>query len=133
MKRIKRDSICYARTNDKEFKYELLTTYRINVGNIPNMACSPGPYIKFIYPHTLCILAGYRWDGATYAWDTKETMRASLVHDALYQAIRMRALPLVYRAKADELFLHILQADGVSYIRAVYMYAAVRLCGGWFV
>ena len=45
----------------------------------------------------------YNWDGPSGPTvDTKNSMRASLVHDALYQLIRIGQLDKRYRKKADK-------------------------------
>jgi hypothetical protein len=78
---------------------------------------------------TLVIEKGYAWDGATGAWDTPGIMRASLVHDALYQLIRLKAIPSDQRIEADKLLRDIAIEDGVNKFRAAYVYAAVRVAG----
>lgn len=70
---------------------------------------------------------GYAWDGASGAIDTKSIMRASLVHDALYQMIR-EGLPIV-RKEADKELYRICRESGMWWIRAQYIYWAVRLFG----
>ena len=50
----------------------------------------------------LTIQRGYCWDGASGpTFDTASTMRASLVHDALYQLMREELLPQDFRVPAD--------------------------------
>jgi len=75
----------------------------------------------------IVIADGYAWDGASGAIDTKSIMRASLVHDALYQMIR-EGLPIV-RKEADKEFYRIMREDGMWWIRAQYIYWTVRLFG----
>ncbi len=58
---------------------------------------------------------GYSWDGASgLAIDTRNTRCASLVHDGLYQAMRLGLLPRDMKALADEEMLLILEEDGMS-------------------
>ena len=79
----------------------------------------------------LWIFKGYRWDGPSGpAIDTENAMRASLVHDALYQLIRLGHIPPETRKTADQLFLKILKEDGVSFPRRWRFYLAVRCFGG---
>lgn len=96
----------------------------------------------------LTIGAGYAWDGASGpAIDTKSIMRASLVHDALYQLIRMGVVSPDDRSIADWLLYDMLLADGLMLAdakpwllrgparalarsRAVWVHAAVRAFGG---
>lgn len=75
----------------------------------------------------LYIKAGYSWDGPSGpAFDTPNFMRASLVHDALYQMLREGYLPLEWREKADDEMYRICREDGMSAIRAWWCYTAVR-------
>ncbi len=73
---------------------------------------------------------GYAWDGASGPTiDTKSTIRASLVHDALYQLISTGKLPKSARRAADRLLYNIMIEDGSSRFRASYYYRAVRMFG----
>jgi len=77
---------------------------------------------------------GYAWDGASGpAINTKNFVRASLVHDALYQLIRLGVLDKDGDRKiADELLRDIAREDGMSWFRSSYVYAAVRAFGGTY-
>ena len=62
--------------------------------------------------------------------DTKENMRASLVHDALYQLMRIEELHTrTHRKISDQLFRDICKEDGVSSITANIFYKALRKFG----
>lgn len=77
---------------------------------------------------TLTIRAGYAWDGASGpTYDSKSSMRGSLVHDGLYQLIRLGLLDEKHRAEADELFHAICREDGMFGPRAWLWYHAVRI------
>ncbi len=80
----------------------------------------------------LTLKPGYMWDGPSGPTvDTENFIRASLVHDALYQLIREGVLPIKpYRKKADKLLLEICEKDGMSWFRRRYVYYAVRQFGG---
>jgi hypothetical protein len=57
-------------------------------------------------------------------------MRGSLVHDALYQLMREGLLdPEQWREPADSLLRAICREDGMSAIRAWWVYKGVRLGG----
>lgn len=72
----------------------------------------------------------YAWDGPSGPTiDTKNSMRAALIHDILYQAIREKELPKKCRAKADKLFLELLKEDGMFCIRRWIWYLSVRAFG----
>jgi len=69
---------------------------------------------------------GYAWDGASGPTiDTKNSMRAALVHDMGYQLIREGLLTLDYKEFFDGYFYLILRQDGMSYLRAWIWYNAV--------
>jgi len=77
----------------------------------------------------LTIKAGYSWDGPSGPTiDTKNFMRGSLIHDALYQLLREGVLQPEQRKRADEILREICLEDGMSKIRAWWVYHAVRLC-----
>ena len=77
------------------------------------------------------IKKGYAWDGPSGPTiDTKNFMRGSLVHDVLYQAIRLDLLPTEYRKEADETLKEICLQDGMSRVRAAWVFWGVRIGGG---
>jgi len=79
----------------------------------------------------IVINAGYAWDGPSGpAFDTKSFMRASLVHDALYQLMREGVLPLEFRKTADQIMRDICREDGMWWPRRTWCYWAVRLFAG---
>jgi hypothetical protein len=76
----------------------------------------------------LSIRAGYAWDGPSGpSIDTKNFMRGSLVHDALYQLMREGALPQTCRKFADQLLYKHCREDGMFWLRAKWVYWAVKL------
>jgi hypothetical protein len=57
-------------------------------------------------------------------------MRGYLVHDALYQLMKLSALAyLMHRQYANELLREICREDGMSSFRGWYVYQSVRLFG----
>ena len=85
------------------YKYQLARQY-----------CHPVPFGDIVDPAmdrwisiengVLYIGDGYAWDGPSGpALDTRDAMRGSLVHDALYQLIREGLLPSSAREDADKL------------------------------
>lgn len=79
----------------------------------------------------LVAYVGYSWDGASGPTiDTETSMRASLVHDILYQCIEEGLLPYEFRKRADKEFRKICLADGMGRFRAWYYYRVLRLFGG---
>ncbi len=80
----------------------------------------------------LTIRRAFGWDcpsGPTY--DTRNFMRGSLVHDALYQLMRNKYIDTEkWRKEADVNLRKICVEDGMSKIRAWWVYKAVRSFGG---
>lgn len=84
-------------------------------------------YIKLDVGGRLIIFPGYCWDGPSGpAIDTKNFMQGSLVHDALYQLMRQGFLDQKWREQADKELKRICIEDGMSKIRASWVYWAVR-------
>ena len=85
-------------------------------------------YVDLNVKGLLTIKAGYAWDGASGPTkDSKKSKRASCIHDALYQLMRMKRLD--YRSDrktADEIFYKLLLADGMNRFRAWYWRRGVR-------
>ena len=80
----------------------------------------------------LSIKKGYAWDGASGPIiNTRDTLVASLVHDVLYQAMRLNLIKssTENRQIADKNFFEILKMNGVNSIRRKVWYFAVRLFG----
>jgi hypothetical protein len=112
------------------YKYQLVEEYQVKVSVIPidNIKTD---YIELDTEGMLIIKKGYAWDGPSGpTWDTPNFMRGSLVHDALYQLLRNEFLEQKWRYEADEELRRICREDGMSKIRAWWVYKAVRLGGG---
>ena len=80
----------------------------------------------------LSVKKGYAWDGASGPIiNTRDTLVASLVHDVLYQAMRLNLIKSSKenRMIADKNFFEILKMNGVNSIRRKVWYFAVRLFG----
>lgn len=115
------------RKRRKVHKYVLAQTYNVSVRGMPR-GYVPG-YVR-IKDGRITIMVGYAWDGPSGpAIDTKNSMRASLVHDALYQLMRIGAVSLAFRKRADSLYKQHCIEDGMSRIRAAWQYAALRVFG----
>ena len=117
------------------YKYKLLGPYSLVcpsiLGDVEywNRTGRPDRCEISAYGKCLFIGPGYAWDGASGPTvDTKGTMRAALVHDALYQLMRLGVIPQSKRKAIDKLFRRHLKEDGVNLIRRTYFYLAVR----WF-
>lgn len=79
----------------------------------------------------LTVRKHYAWDGVTGFPDLNVLMRASLVHDALYQLIREGQLGADRRIDADREFQRLAAQDGFVEPLAAVAYAALRLFGGF--
>lgn len=110
------------------YKYQLAAIYRVGIAIRPAQPIDH-EYIHLDTDGTLTIRPGYAWDGPSGPTvDTKNFMRGSLVHDALYQLIGDGLLPLSARAQADNELRRICLEDGMSAIRAWWVYQGVN----WF-
>jgi hypothetical protein len=111
------------------YKYQLVKNYDDKV-DIEGYTFDTS-YLKLGDDGELVIKKGYAWDGPSGPTiDTLDFMRGSLVHDALYQLIRMEVIPYSYREYADKLLKKICREDGMSRFRAWYVYQAVKHFGG---
>ena len=110
------------------YKYQLAKPFRVNTGIKGYRATTE--YMLLFPDGELTIKIGYRWDGPSGpAIDTDNFMRGALVHDALYQLIRMNYLPPAFRKTADRLLKVICRKDGMNRLRAWWVYNAVRMFG----
>lgn len=108
------------------YKYQLKEPYEDRVPFFPESYVD-NEYVKLSQSGDLVILKGYAWNGASGPTiDTKSSMRASLVHDALYQLIRLGQLKPEDKKKADELFLALCLEDGMFPIRAKLWFLGVK-------
>ncbi|HNC44643.1 MAG TPA: DUF1353 domain-containing protein [Acidobacteriota bacterium] len=114
----------------RAYKYQLVEDYETQINIIPPR--------DLIFKFVVLTSQGKLWIKKDYAWDgpsgptidTKNFMRGSLVHDALYQLMRLGELDYkVYRQRADELLRDICREDGMSSFRSWYVYQGVRLFG----
>jgi hypothetical protein len=117
------DCIRYA----EGYKYQLRETYTVKIEIRPEQAVS-SHWIALDCDGNLTIAEGYAWDGASGpTWDSKCSMRASLVHDALYQLMRLGLLDAdKYREVTDAIFRRICVQDKMWKIRAAAWHWAVR-------
>ncbi len=113
-----------------EYKYQLADSYTIKIPIEPKHDIETD-FIALDTAGNLFIKNGYAWDGPSGpVVDTEENMRASLVHDALYQLMRNKELSTrTHRKAADQLFKDICKDDGVSNFKASVYYKALRKFG----
>lgn len=139
--------VVYYRTG---YRHQLAEDFEIYVASAGIFPTEPGgnEYVQLTIDGRLMISKGYAWDGASGpAINTTSFVRPSLVHDALYQLIRLGVVPRECRAASDKLLGHMLREDSlvianrqpwfarwpltiVAYVRPVWVEAAVRIGGG---
>jgi hypothetical protein len=115
----------------KGYKYQLTADYITDI-NIKPSEDIDTEYIALTTEGELTIKKGYAWDGPSGPTiDTLNFMRGSLVHDALYQLMRERYLVNdMHRDSVDRLLQEMCKEDGMSSIRAWWVYQGVRFGGG---
>lgn len=113
-----------------EYKYQLAFAYRMVIPIRPKQDLLTD-YIELTVDGTLTVAKGYAWDGPSGpVKDTEENLRASLVHDALYQLMRHEKLSgRTHRKPADQLFKDMCKEDGVSNFLASTWYKGLRKFG----
>ena len=113
-----------------DYKYQLADSYQIDIAIKPKNNITT-PFIDLDSDGKLTIKNGYAWDGPSGpVKDTSQNMRASLVHDALYQLMRNEHLKSrTHRKAADQIFKDICKADGVSNFVASLYYKGLRKFG----
>lgn len=74
----------------------------------------------------LKLRAGFGWDGASGpAIDTEDILRASAIHDALWELMKQGLLDQRYKKAIDSEFASILEEDGMPLFRRWYLLKAV--------
>jgi hypothetical protein len=112
------------------YKYQLRATH-VDQTEIRPAEAIVTEYVRLDPDGTITLRDGYAWDGASGPTrDTPSFMRASLVHDALYQLMRLEQLDRErWRETADEGLRSMCREDGMHPIRAWWVFQAVRLFG----
>lgn len=110
----------------KGYKYQLAKDFCLFIDIFP-LKYIETDYISLSTRGFLRIKKGYAWDGASGPTiDTKDSIRGSLVHDALYQLMRLGELSQRFRPDADQLLHDLCEMDGMNPIRADLWEKAVR-------
>jgi len=113
----------------RHYKYTLQEDYQHQTELKPKEAIDLG-FVKLSKDGLLSIKSGYSWDGPSGPTiDTKNFMRGSLVHDALYQLLREECIEQDKRDYSDRLLQQICLECGMWKIRAWWVYWALRLFG----
>lgn len=134
----------YIEIDHKYYKYETTCYIREATGIIGRAFSSK--YLSMDSKGVLTISRGYRWNGASGPTiDTPNSIYPSLIHDALYQALREKLLtkkewyiPVhesilivqdYLQERADRIFLRLLKEYGMWWPRRRVWYRAVRWQG----
>ena len=111
------------------YKYQLVESYVVDIHLTGVTAITR--WLELTSDGVLTIREGYAWDGPSGpACDTPNFMRGSLVHDACYQLLREGLLPPACRDHADRLLRDMCREDGMSAIRAWWVYQGVARFAG---
>ncbi|CAM3070966.1 DUF1353 domain-containing protein [Vibrio rarus] len=117
--------ICYR----AGYKYQLAEDFVLHVEMFPKQSVQL-KFIQLTEQGRLTVRAGYAWDGPSGpVVDRSDNMRASLVHDALYQLLRCEKLPMDDKDHADRLFKRLCIEDGIDEITAHVYYLGLKLAG----
>lgn len=112
------------------YKYQLVEDYVVDVNILPENSIWTD-YIELNTDGRLIVKKGYAWDGPSGpTFDTPDFMRGSLVHDAFYQLMRNEFISRDWRVKADKELKRMCCEDGMSKIRAWWVYLGVRWGAG---
>lgn len=115
-----------------DYKYQLAKDYAVQTTlQYATINGIKTEFITLTSSGLLTVKEGYAWDGCSGPTvDDCTNMRASLVHDALYQLMRVELLnPQLWRKIADRLFRRHCRQDGMPWWRAWYYYRGVRIGG----
>lgn len=111
------------------WKYQLLETWYTDT-KVKGFTIN-NPMLDLYDTGRLVVRRGYAWDGPSGPTiDTKTFMRASVVHDVLYQLLREGKLPPSYRKLADQELIRYAKLDGMNSIRRFYAYWSLRVFAG---
>ena len=111
------------------YKYKLSADYLHQTELRPAQPISTD-YISLNTDGQFIIKKRYAWDGSSGpAPDTPNSMRGSLVHDALYQLMREQDIGQEHRKYADRLLREICIDAGMFRIFAWVVYCIVRVFG----
>ena len=118
---IERDKCLYFK---RGYKYQTSRDYHIKIAIWGQEIDTP--YVSLDKIGNLLIRKGYAWDGASGpTWDTLNSMIGSLVHDVLYQLIRLNKINPAYKDYADQILHDLCTEDGMYAWRADYWRWAV--------
>jgi hypothetical protein len=99
------------------YKYQLVRSYTLQTKVTGH--CASTDYIELFANGVMTIKKGYAWDGPSGpTFDTRNSMRGALVHDAFYQLMRLGLIPESCGSLADDELHDICVEDGMWHPRA---------------
>ncbi len=111
-------------------RYQLVETEYYQSDIMPIGVLADTEWLALDNEGLLTMRAGFAWDGASGpVVHTPDNMRASLIHDAYYQLIRLGLVHTAYRAAADRVYRRVCIEDGMSEARANAHFYALRMFG----
>lgn len=114
----------------KGYRYQLRYDYHVQTSIRPLVEIDTY-FIHLTRGGLLTIRRGFAWDGPSGPTiKTRNFMRGSLVHDALYWLMRNGHLLLTKRRRADRELYKMCREDGMTVCRAGVVYRALVLAGG---
>jgi hypothetical protein len=115
----------------RNYNYQLREDFTYDLGRPFDPAPIGNEFIEISAKGLLTIRKYYAWDGVSGpVIDTQANLKASLVHDALYQLMREGKLDhTAYREWSDRLFMDMCRRGGVNDRIAALYFNALRLFG----
>lgn len=118
---IERDKCLYFK---RGYKYQTSREYNIQTAILGYSIRLP--FVSLNPTGLLTIFTGYAWNGASGpTFDTLNSMIGSLIHDVIYQLIRLGLIDPKYKEYADGLLHDLCTEDGMYSWRADYWRWAV--------
>lgn len=113
------------------YKYQLYEDYvHYFPESFPQMPLFENDYCMSLSNDKLIIFKGYAWDGPSGpSLDTQNFMRGSLLHDCLYELMRDGVIPRSCKEAADRELQRVCIEDGMTKLRAWYVYQGVKMFG----
>jgi hypothetical protein len=123
---VDRDPVLYY---TEGWKYRTNRVYHFKLAIVPKAPIDL-PFLKMDMDGVTTVLVSYAWNGASGpTWDTKNSMVGSLIHDIIYQLIRLGLIDAGYKEYGDNVLHDVCSEDGMWEWRADYWRWAVLTYG----
>ena len=115
------------------YKYQLAADYSVKLANVRPIEPVNHEYFTLTLDGWLTVKEGYAWDGASGpTHDSKSSMRPSLVHDVLWQMLRVGLLDEAQRHETNLEFHRLCIEDGMWPWRADVWLWAIEKFGKFY-